>query len=295
MFDNQSGSMTAPPVNSNHFIAGTTTKPHLPQFLSDSALSNGITGATNGFGSTGDYILFYSDWDKYPRAIVDTKTSNKSAILLAAKLKKKGIKNHAFFLALLDPTLQGVDPYSPDLTLDQMRRIGVEVRNNPWYFYREIAKAPARSGSTPDPVEFNRANVALWWSFYNHVTFFLTQPRQTGKSFSTDLLMTHLMGFMPFLMFQRTAVCANSPVFGTCFKSERKKYSPVCGSSAGVKPVPSLYLRMAMPSLPPFATSLPYSWLSMERQISSPWPPPKYSLVSRPSVIDSIIWPTKKP
>jgi hypothetical protein len=68
-------------------------------------------------------------------------------------------------------------------------------RNNPWYFYREIAKAPARSGSTPDPVEFNRANIALWWSFYNHATFFLTQPRQTGKSFSTDLLMTHLMGF----------------------------------------------------------------------------------------------------
>lgn len=172
---------------------GTTGKTVLPDFMQSPYAAG--TGGASRYGSDGEYILFYKDWDKYPSAIVDVKTSNKSAVLLAAKLKKKGIKNHAFFLALLDPTLQGVDPYSADLTLDQMRRIGVEVRNNPWYFYREIAKAPARSGSTPDPVEFNRANIALWWSFYNHATFFLTQPRQTGKSFSTDLLMTHLMGF----------------------------------------------------------------------------------------------------
>ena len=140
-------------------------------------------------------ILFLQDWKRFPTVIMDDKSSNESAVKLALKLRSIGIKNYGFFLALHDPRLQGVDPYAEDLTPEQMVMIGLECRKNPWYFFREIARAPAIAGTEPSRVEFNRANVSLWWSFFNHVTYVLIQPRQTGKSFCTDLLMTELYGF----------------------------------------------------------------------------------------------------
>lgn len=140
-------------------------------------------------------IRFMEDWARYPNAIPDFQTRNKTALELAYKLKKMGIKNYLFFLALHNPELQGVDPHSPDLTIKQMTDISVECRINPWYFFREVARAPAQAGSESKPIQFNRSNVSLWWCFFNHIFFILTQPRQTGKSFNTDMLMTELMNF----------------------------------------------------------------------------------------------------
>ena len=76
-------------------------------------------------------ILFANDWKKHPSAIVDLKTRNKSAIRLALLYKEMGIKNYAFPLALHDPSLQGVDPFSPDLTIEQINAIAIETANNP--------------------------------------------------------------------------------------------------------------------------------------------------------------------
>lgn len=140
-------------------------------------------------------ISFLSDWTKYPDAIIDYNTKNKSAIELSIKLKKMGIKNHSFFLVLLDKSLSGIDPFDENLTLEQQIRIGVEVRCNPWYYLREIARVPSQAGNETLMVEFNRSIVCLWWCFFNHITIILTQPRQTGKSFGTDLLMNGLMCF----------------------------------------------------------------------------------------------------
>lgn len=140
-------------------------------------------------------ILFRDDWLKYPNAIIDTKTRNKSALDLAAKLRVMGVKNNSFFLALHNPELQGVDVFSPALTQHQMLMIGIEIKTNPWYYFREVAMAPAIAGTEPSILEFNRANVALWWCFFLHVTVILTQPRQTGKSFSSDHLMQYLYNF----------------------------------------------------------------------------------------------------
>ena len=140
-------------------------------------------------------ILFREDWLKYPNAIIDTSTRNKSALELSAKLRLMGIKNNAFFLALHNPDLQGVDAFSPDLTQHQMLMIGIEIKNNPWYYFREVAMAPAIAGTEPNILEINRANIALWWCFFLHIFVILTQPRQTGKSFSTDHLMQYLYNF----------------------------------------------------------------------------------------------------
>lgn len=140
-------------------------------------------------------ILFLDDWRKYPEAIIDTQTRNRTAVDLAAKLRLMGIKNNAFFLALHNPDLQGVDPFDPHLTQQQMLDIGIEIKTNPWYYFREIGRVPAIAGNEKSCIEFNRANIALWWCFLVHITVFLTQPRQTGKSFSADHLANYLMNF----------------------------------------------------------------------------------------------------
>ena len=141
-------------------------------------------------------ILFAQDWQRYPTAIVHTSTKNRSFVNLALKYKAAGIRNHAFILALINPELEFVDPHDPNLTLDQMNDIAIECQTNPWYFIREVAKAPAMAGSDAVPVEANRGNIALWWSFFNHIFTILIQIRQTGKSFSTDLLMSLLLNIV---------------------------------------------------------------------------------------------------
>lgn len=138
-------------------------------------------------------ILYQTDWLKYPTAIIDTKTTNISFLNLAALYKTMGIKNSDFLLALYTPELQGVDPRSPNLTADQKFLIRRECKYNPWYYFREIAHLPPNSGTVPRRFQANRGNIALYWSFFNHVDFALLQPRQTGKSVSTDVLMVGLM------------------------------------------------------------------------------------------------------
>lgn len=138
-------------------------------------------------------LLFASDWRQFPSAIIDYKTKNESFIRLASVYRSMGIKNHAFILALINPKLQGVDPHDPNLTIEQMMMVAVECKMNFWYYVREIARAPAQSGSGSTYIEANRGNVAAWWLFFNHVMFTLIQPRQTGKSFSIDQLMVWLL------------------------------------------------------------------------------------------------------
>jgi len=138
-------------------------------------------------------ILYEKDWQYFPTAIADVKTRNISFLKTAMLFRKMGIRNHMFLLALVNPRLQGVDPYDPNLTLEQQAMIATECKINPWYFFREVARAPAVAGGEGSPFEANRANISLFWCFFNHVFYILIQPRQTGKSFSTDMLMTLLM------------------------------------------------------------------------------------------------------
>lgn len=138
-------------------------------------------------------ILFQKDWAKYPGAIVDVDTPNKSYLRLALLYRSLGVKNHAFLLALINPALKGIDPHSKNLTETQKAMVALECAINPWYYFREVAKAPAIGGGDAVMQEANRGNIALYWLFFNHVMTFLIQIRQTGKSFSTDSLMTYLM------------------------------------------------------------------------------------------------------
>jgi len=139
-------------------------------------------------------LLYQSDWrDAYPGAIADVNTKNQSFVRYAALLKSMGVANNLWPLALINKELVGVDPFDPNLSMEQMMMITLEARENPMYFFREIARDP--KGTPDEPIVFraNRGNMALFWLFFNHITVILIQIRQTGKSFSTDILMDYLL------------------------------------------------------------------------------------------------------
>jgi hypothetical protein len=141
-------------------------------------------------------ILFYEDWLKYPTATIHYETRNRSFVRQASVYKAMGIKNHAFILALVNPELRYVDPFDPNLTMEQMGMVAMECKINPWYFFREVARVPAQATPEPVSVDANRGNIALWWCFFTHAMIILIQIRQTGKSLSSDLLMVLLLEIM---------------------------------------------------------------------------------------------------
>lgn len=138
-------------------------------------------------------ILFSNDFKRFPNAIIDYQTTNKSFLDIAALYAKMGVKNNVFMLVLFQPELQGIDPHSPDLTLEQKMMIGTECIYNPFYFMREVSRVPAVAGPVPVKFKANRGNIALLWSFFCNIDIALIQPRQTGKSVSTDCLMIYLL------------------------------------------------------------------------------------------------------
>lgn len=137
-------------------------------------------------------ILFLEDWARYPTAVPDTTTTNTSWLRFVELLKAMGVKNHAFPLAIHNPKLIGVNPHSVHLTVQQMVEIQIEAQFNPWYFFREVLRVPPNASPDSLPMLANRGNIALWWLAYNHIDSALTQPRQTGKSLSSDGIMTHI-------------------------------------------------------------------------------------------------------
>lgn len=132
------------------------------------------------------YILFLNDWKAFPGAIVDETTTNESWLFMSDVYAAMGVNNHFFHLALINPRLKGVSPFDPDLTLPWKSAIAVEATYNPWYYFREVARAPQAGNLSGVPLQANRGNIAVIWCFLNHVSYFLMQIRQTGKSLIDD-------------------------------------------------------------------------------------------------------------
>lgn len=138
-------------------------------------------------------ICFHEDWAKYPDAIPHLSTNNKSFLNLAKLYRDMGKKNAYFLLALHQPELQHLDPHSDDLTEDEKFKIAVECKYNIWYFLREVIRVPG--GDHGVPLRANRGNIALVWLHICNIDVALIQPRQTGKSVSTDGIMLWLLYF----------------------------------------------------------------------------------------------------
>lgn len=138
-------------------------------------------------------ILFPDDWARYPTAIADTNTTNRSWVHSASLYKSMGLNNYDFHLALLQPALVGVNVYSHTLSEEQKAMIRYEVAFNPWYYFREVARIP--NGANPLMLESNRANLSMYWCFFNGIDYCLIMVRQTGKSVSVDQLDIYLMDY----------------------------------------------------------------------------------------------------
>lgn len=108
----------------------------------------------------------------------DFGTSNQSFLLTAQELKTLGIKHWYFMLEVKRPDLgvQDLNPYDPTLTAENIGRIIVECKQNPWYFFREVVRIPIR-GAGKVPLYLHRAGCAAIWSFIHSFDFELVQPR----------------------------------------------------------------------------------------------------------------------
>lgn len=120
-------------------------------------------------------------------------TSNSSFIEMSNYLAAIGIKNNRFMLALLDPDLRNIDPHDPNLNIYYKKKVLMEIRNNFWYFLREVVRIP--NAGEPSKFQLNRGNMAfLYLSSMNINTIFM-MPRQTGKTIAAAVLYLYIYNF----------------------------------------------------------------------------------------------------
>ncbi len=126
----------------------------------------------------------------------DFGTKNASFLLTASELKKLGIKNYYFMLEVKYPNtgVQDIDPYKKDITPEEMGKVLLECKANPWYFFREVSHVVAR-GLGELPLYLHRAGCAAIWCFMHSIDFELVQPRQTYKTTVITAIMSYMVLF----------------------------------------------------------------------------------------------------
>jgi len=112
--------------------------------------------------------------------IIHIHTKNLSFIKMYHILKDLGVINNKFFLILFDHDLQFIDPYDPDLTLEQKSKVIRECKRNYWYFIREVLLIDSPGGKAR--FNLHRGNLALAWSLLNNINTYCELPRQCTKS-----------------------------------------------------------------------------------------------------------------
>ena len=123
----------------------------------------------------------------------DTKTKNTSFLKTCNVLKNLGIKNYKFPLTLYDPKLMGADPYDPNISEEMKARVIIELRQNFWYFIREVVHIPVPGGF--NVYGLHRGNLALSWCLVNNMNSIIELPRQNGKSISVCVFYLWLYNF----------------------------------------------------------------------------------------------------
>lgn len=126
----------------------------------------------------------------------DFGTKNASFLLTASELRTLGIENYYFMLEVKYPQtgVQDIDPYKPNITEEEILKILVECKQNPWYYFREVVRVSAR-GIGKLPLYLHRAACAAIWCFMHSIDFELVQPRQTYKTTVLTAIMSYMMLF----------------------------------------------------------------------------------------------------
>lgn len=139
-------------------------------------------------------VLFDSDWDKYPNAIMHTSTQNRSWVRMAKMYRDDfNIKNHRWPLALMDASLEFIDPRANDLHDKMKLKVIHECSINPWYFYREVLLIPAKIGVKHSKFRVDRGTLATLWCYHNHIDTTNIQLRQTGKTIKIEAVVIWLL------------------------------------------------------------------------------------------------------
>lgn len=120
-------------------------------------------------------------------------TSNSSFIEMSNYLAAIGIKNSRFMLALLDPDLRNIDPHDATLPLYYKKKILMEIRNNFWYFLREVVRIP--NAGEPSKFVLNRGNMAFLYLASMNINTIFMMPRQTGKTIAAACFYTYIYNF----------------------------------------------------------------------------------------------------
>lgn len=125
----------------------------------------------------------------------DLTTKNRSFLFVCKQLRDHNVKNYKFMLELLDPSIQGLDPYSKTLTNEQKLRIYYEICNNVWYYLREVVRVPVPGSITGIPYELNLGNLAQTYAAYKNANFVSLLPRQQGKTIGEVCFISWVMLF----------------------------------------------------------------------------------------------------
>jgi hypothetical protein len=113
-------------------------------------------------------------------------TQNNSFLKMYKILQEFGVEDNTFFLRLDDETLLNIDPLDEkNLTQEQKIRIHYEIKNNPWYYFREIIRIP--TSGEKRMFELTRGTLAILWSIINDLSSFVVLPRQCYKTYTVAI------------------------------------------------------------------------------------------------------------
>ena len=123
----------------------------------------------------------------------DFGTTNLSFLETARELKDLGIKRWYQCLEVKYPQfgVQDLDPYSEELTPEQIGYLVLEAKNNVWFYIREISRVPAKGAPKPYRFYLHRAAHATIWCYIHSIDVELCQPRQTYKTTTATALIQH--------------------------------------------------------------------------------------------------------
>lgn len=120
-------------------------------------------------------------------------TKNKSFLDMHYLLKEKGVKNNLFFLVIYNERLMNIDPFSDNLTPQDKLEIEIEVRMNPWYFFREISRIEVAGGVSKFLLHLG--NLSLIYLLLQNFNIIEVLPRQQGKTQSTVAVFIYVYNF----------------------------------------------------------------------------------------------------
>ena len=113
----------------------------------------------------------------HKKGYYDFGTTNLSFLETARELKDLGIKRWYQCLEVKYPQfgVQDLDPYSDDLTPEQIGYLVLEAKNNVWFYMRQIARVPAKGAPKPYQFYLHRASHATIWCYIHSIDVELCQ------------------------------------------------------------------------------------------------------------------------